>query len=200
MDNRENGLLEGLKTGAALGGIFLLVCFGTGIWNCMCDTCENTMKIGGGCVFCRGVVDYIIDDWRFIFIFLGIVLVSGVIGFLSGACSEKQEKRNDLNGRSNNIKANDEVERDLFYRENVHDYYEKLRKRDLDIMPSKLVKNATVNLSETYVFNYSVDIDNSVLFNDNIFNEKIKDFDNYWRCICQMEYEYYTILVQKTKY
>ena len=71
------------------------------------------------------------------------------------------------------------------------DYYEKLRKRELEIMPSKLMKNPMIEKRETYEFDCPVDKKNSILFDDNIFNEKIKDFDNYWRCVCQKEFEFY---------
>ena len=209
MDNEKNGFLEGLKNGAYIGGLFLLVIFGIGIWDCACTMCEENIKIGGGCVICGGenggdnFVDYVIDDWRFIPIFLGIMFVSGLIGLLCDVVSNKQENGNSVNGvikeRAANRKENAQKERNLFYKENVWDYYEKLRKRELEIMPSKLMKNPMIEKRETYEFDCPVDKKNSILFDDNIFNEKIKDFDNYWRCVCQKEFEFYTILVQKTK-
>lgn len=203
MDKKENGFLEGLKTGAALGGIFLLVCFGIGVWDCMCNMCEENISVGGGCVCGEGFVSYVIDDWRFIFIFLGIMFGSGLIGLLYGVCSEKQEKSNSVDGtiknRANDRNANAQNERNLFYKENVWDYYEKLRRRELEIMPSTLMKNPKIEKRVTYEFNYPIEKSNSLIFDDSIFNEQIQSFDNYWRSVCQKEYEFYTLLVQKLK-
>lgn len=171
--NKKKGFLQGLKNGAIIGGLFIGFGFLMGMYDCACSMCNCEECMPGDAM--SDFISIICSGYAALF-FVGILLISGLIGLLYGKFQEDQYNR--IHGIETNKERR---KREAQEKKNEKEQAEEaMMKSQMELFnervwkPYNLVKNKQDKDIACYGLNFRpANIDDSVLISRKKFEMRI---------------------------